>query len=569
MRTVYPIIHICILSVIFIAELAGMSTCAKPSNRLLLLKQYQKASNGFDLRGCTVRTPGLPLLTTEAAFWIGVGFSHFLRDINDNNRILKVGIGRDPRESGIELSNWLISGIESSGNSVEAYDVGLCTTPSMFLSCSEVIQDKYQLSGDSNDKPWPFDGAISITASHLPSMWNGFKMFTPNHPTNIGEEGIAAVIDFASNSKYDDLVPRLITPIKNSKPFLPVYGKFLQHTIRQLIDPTSAISDNNRVLTGLKVSINAGNGAGGFLAATLSELGADTTSSVNLTPDGRFPNHIPNPEDKIAIATTANATTSSGSDIGVCLDCDADRVGIVDGATGTIVNRNKLIALVSRIALDSNKHATIVTDSATSNSITDYIENTLGGKHLRYKKGYRYVIEKARSIPDSVLAFECSGHGAWQENGWIDDGCYTAIKIIATLMKDKLRTDKMVSMSQMIGNYSDPIESHEFRLRMSPNENITIESILSQSVSIANETASALPGWTPEPENYEGVRVNFNNRKGWLMLRSSLHEPILSLHIESDAVGGIHYACSIMVDKLQHLHPHVDLSSLRNYLPLL
>lgn len=113
-------------------------------------------------------------------------------------------------------------------------------------------------------------------------------------------------------------------------------------------------------LKGLKVCVNAGNGAGGFLSDCLSDLGADTSSSIHLEPDGDFPNHIANPEDSKAIEATRQAVLSGDADIGICLDTDADRVGIVEGGlgkgntnAGRLLNRNGLVALVSRIALRS------------------------------------------------------------------------------------------------------------------------------------------------------------------------------------------------------------------------
>ena len=114
-----------------------------PVHRYDIIKKLQKASNGFDLRGCTCMTTDGPLLSNEAAFWVGVGFSEYIKTLNHqshiNGQVLRIGLGRDPRESGIDLSRWLASGIEANG--VEAYDVGLATTPSMFLSCSKELLD--------------------------------------------------------------------------------------------------------------------------------------------------------------------------------------------------------------------------------------------------------------------------------------------------------------------------------------------------------------------------------------------------------------------------------------------
>jgi phosphomannomutase len=184
----------------------------------------------------------------------------------------------------------LASGIEKAGGS--AYNVGLSTTPAMYSCCTnETI-----LNHDINDRSsaWPFDGTIMITASHLPSHWNGFKLFTKDHPSNIGAEGIGALIEAIESSDYDDITPSLPAsgPII-CDPYLPVYSRILQNTVKSLTQ------DYDQPLKGFNIIVNAGNGAGGFLAQTLAELGANTSQSLHLEPDGSFPNHIANPEDKV------------------------------------------------------------------------------------------------------------------------------------------------------------------------------------------------------------------------------------------------------------------------------
>ena len=115
----------------------------KRMSRIETLSSFQRASNGFDMRGvvesdATRYANNLdgPLLTYDAAFWVGVGFGASLKLLNlnsDNGTPLTVGIGRDSRESGVELTRWLAGGLEAVG--ILAYDVGLCTTPAMYLSC--------------------------------------------------------------------------------------------------------------------------------------------------------------------------------------------------------------------------------------------------------------------------------------------------------------------------------------------------------------------------------------------------------------------------------------------------
>ena len=643
------------------------------SAREQMLTAFQKASNGFDMRGIVESVSNLaasnldgPLLTYKAAFWVGVGFGEALKQSMNNqlDACLSVGIGRDSRESGIELTKWLAGGLEAVG--VTAYDVGLCTTPAMYLSC---ITDRESCITGSQ-KSQPFSGAISVTASHLPSQWNGFKFFTPDKPSNIGEEGIEMIVNCCALEKFETLVPTA-SDFDGRLPmsFLPIYSEFLKKTVRDLVKRSDLIEQSEGQkgcaedyfqqypLTGLKVCVNAGNGAGGFLAATLRELGADTSSSLHLDPDGTFPNHIANPEDKKAIQCTADAVTIGNADIGICLDTDADRVGLVEysgdvNKPAKLLNRNNLIALVSKVALRGNltpgNPGVIVTDSATSNGLSQFIE-MLGGRHVRYKKGYRYVIEMGRSIEECVAAVECSGHGAWRDNGWVDDGCYTAVKLLAELslmrLEQRIKNSQnnvaseiapqknvLCQLSDLLVGLTEPEESVELRFRVTGgpaqmndvtvralnvlraiaehsqnpekysrdnsqnsdtrnhSENFSGNMENSECATVGKEMTSSYK-WEVEKVNYEGLRVNFDfivydsdaknsdggsalKYTGWCMLRASLHEPILSMQLESDQIGGAQRAAKILLfgnkndvkrsTGLNQLESVMDIASLRN-----
>lgn len=598
-------------------------------NRIEILTSFQRASNGFDMRGvvesdlasASAYLDG-PCLTIDAAFWIGVGFGEYLRKINPIDcGSLTVGIGRDSRESGAKLTLWLAGGLEAAG--VNACDLGLSTTPAMYLSC---VSNTTDTVSNSEDPTWPFAGAISLTASHLPSHWNGFKFFTPDMPSNIGEEGIRAIIESCALQKFDSLIP-FPSDFQGREPrsFLPTYSEFLKKTVRDLVsDGIKTESFENSVdvadylqspLRGLKICVNAGNGAGGFLSSTLQDLGADTSSSLHLEPDGSFPNHIANPEDRKAIQCTADTVSKAGADLGICLDTDADRVGLVEGNTDIfesnsgdflpevrLLNRNCLIAMVSKVALRGLVGGVIVTDSATSNGLTRFIETSLGGKHLRYKKGYRFVIEKARGIKDCVAAVECSGHGAWRDNGWVDDGCYTAVKLLAelSLMRRKqtktlstldlshgseslesVRGSRLCRLSDLLEGLEEPAESVELRFKITggPSKTDEVTRISLETLQLVALSAlcnhiddgESTYSWSIEEINYEGLRVNFDftvreiekslddatksspssraERKftGWCMLRASLHEPILSMQMECDQMGGLAIAAHILL----------------------
>ena len=128
------------------------------------------------------------------------------------------------------------------------------------------------------------------------------------------------------------------------------------------------------------------------------------------------------------------AVRESGADLGVIFDTDVDRGGAVD-SKGNEINRNRLVAVAAAIALEGNDGGMIVTDSITSSGLKQFIENDLGGKHYRYRRGYKNVIDKALELNaqgiNCPLAIETSGHAAMRENYFLDDGAYLCTKLLS------------------------------------------------------------------------------------------------------------------------------------------
>ena len=227
-----------------------------------------------------------------------------------------------------------------------------------------------------------------------------------------------------------------------------------------------------------------------------------------------------------------NATLQAHADLGIIFDTDVDRAGAVL-ADGRTLTRNALIAVLSRIALAEHPGTTIVTDSVTSSGLARFI-TAHGGVHRRFKRGYKNVIDESIRLnkegTDSQLAIETSGHGAWKENFFLDDGAYLMVKLLIEMGKGN-------RLEEMIADLQEPAESVEIRFpvtakNIAENGDIVLELI--------RNAAEKTEGWSLERENFEGVRVNCDQEhgNGWLLMRKSLHEPIMPLNMESESEGG-------------------------------
>ena len=488
--------------------------------------------SGSDVRGQALGEGAL--LTQYVGFRLGQAFVQFLKTRGVASP--KIAVGRDPRLSGEALERAIAEGMKSAGARVTCF--GLATTPAMYMALV-----RKEFSGDAS---------VMVTASHLPYERNGYKFFLPDGGiTSATLKEILALAD--SDEDFTAPGGQL-----SQMAFLPVYIGILEEKIRDSLG-------GDKPLCGLHIVVDAGNGGGGFYADLLSDLGADTSGSRYLEPDGRFPNHIPNPENEAAMDSIREAVLTSHADLGVIFDTDCDRAAIVDAA-GREINRNRLIALISAVLLQTEPGATIVTDSVTSSGLAEFIAGC-GGVHHRFKRGYRNVIDEGRRLNaegvDCPLAIETSGHAALRENYFLDDGMYLVTRLIIEAVRMQRAGKRLTSL---IDGLREPVESEEIRLSLT---NPDFRPDGEAAIRAVEEKAAADEAWHIAPDNREGIRVSFDlaGQKDacWFLLRLSLHDPVLPLNLESDAPGGVRLMAEQLLALLSPC-PGVDCANLISFL---
>lgn len=527
------------------AMVTGSPRIGEDDDSVLLSHAFYKLQNGSDIRGIALddNPEEEPVnLTPSRMYYVAKGFAVWLKRHAGEAQPLSVSLGSDPRLSSDLLMSAMAAGLVSEG--IDVIQFGLCTTPAMFMSC---ILPKHAC-----------DGGIMITASHLPRNRNGAKFFT--RQGGLGKSDIKEILTIAiekaaeqglleSDSPwYKDhaIVTQAALETDASRvskdTFLEDYAAYLRDIV---VNEINHPEHRDEPLQGLKIVVNPGNGSGGFFATKiLGPLGADVSGSINLDPDGTFPSHQPNPEDKAAVKATVKAVLESGADLGIMLDTDVDRSGFID-RHGNPINRNKYIALAAAIALKSHPGATIVTDSCTSNGLKSFIEG-LGGTHFRFKKGYKNIIDKGVEMNDAgidcPLMMETSGHGALRENFFLDDGAYGALKIVIEAVKRKL--DGQSDIDELLKELKEPQEAMEIRVKIMNQDDIQGEG--AKVTAAFKEWVDAGAGdtstWSLEAENYEGWRVSIDEghgNKGWLLVRPSLHDPDIVINVESEMAGGM------------------------------
>ena len=476
---------------------------------------YKQFKSGTDIRGVAVEgVEGQNVnLTDEVIKRMADGFVLWLsKKTGKEPNELKISVGRDSRISGPHIMELTTERFRAAG--AEVLRCGLASTPSMFMTTVDL----------------GCDGALQITASHHPYNRNGLKFFTRGG----GLEGsdIEQILEYAQNG---DSPEKTDGGSISDVDYMSEYARGLCDKIKKEV----GAEDYDLPLKGFHIVVDAGNGAGGFYAdKVLAVLGADTSGSRYLDPDGMFPNHVPNPEDSAAMASICEAVRENNADLGVIFDTDVDRGGAVD-SKGNEINRNRLVAMASAIALEGNDGGTIVTDSITSSGLKVFIEKQLGGVHYRYRRGYKNVIDKAVELNaqgvNCPLAIETSGHAAMRENYFLDDGAYLCTKII--IKAAQLRQQGR-DLSDLTAALKEPLESREVRFKITERDfRACGERIILDLTAYAAQHS----GWQLADDNREGVRVSFDreNGDGWFLLRLSVHDPIMPLNIESDSEGGV------------------------------
>ncbi len=488
---------------------------------------WRKLKSGSDIRGIAEKIDNSTnvQLTNEVIEKITFAFAKWLSiNLKLDYKSISIAIGHDSRTSASRIKNVCTNTLTNMG--INVYDCSLSSTPAMYMAVAELN----------------CTASIQITASHLPSERNGFKFFTKLG--GISKTDIEKILEIAQDCNVLKLEQKgNIYKANIMEPYCEKIKNLIKNGVKNAKNPNKPLQD-------LKIIVDAGNGAGGFFTdKILIPLGADTDGSVFLEPDGDFPNHIPNPENAEAIQSFIKTTKESEADLGIIFDTDVDRAAVA-GKGGKMIEKSKLIALASIIALKNNPGASIVTDSVTSDYLREFIENR-GGKQFRYKRGYQNVISMAKKLnkegTNCPLAIETSGHAAFKENNFIDDGAYLAAKITIEMVNLTLQGK---TLDEELKTLIEAKESVCLRMPIKAEDALeysekVLENIKNSAIS-NNDMALDL-------NNIEGIRINFpgKSQNGWALIRKSIHDPEIVMYIESYVEGGVKSVLNLIMPYLK------------------
>ncbi len=436
----------------------------------------------YDIRGIAEKD-----LTDENIELIGKAYSSFLGKKELKNFV----VGRDVRLSSPRIQKALIRGINSTGANV--IDIGQVPTPVLYFAIVHLNAD----------------GGIMVTGSHNPIEFNGLKMC----------EGIASV--------YGKDIQKLKDIIEKGT-FLTGQGK--SETKNVLPEYIRTIKEKINISRKLKVVIDAGNGTAGEIAPQLWEdLGCDVTR-LYCEPDGRFPNHLPDPTVPKYVVDLKATVLEEQADVGIGYDGDSDRIGVIDDK-GRIIYADRLIALFSQDVLKRIPGATIVFDVKCSQALPEYIEK-YGGKPIMWKTGHSLLKAKMKE-EKAPFAGEMSGHIFFGDDYFgFDDAIYASGRLLQILSS----TNR--NLSDLADEIPDFISTPEIRIECADEEKFSVINDLVKKFKDEYDVV-----------DIDGARVLFGD--GWGLVRASNTQPVLVLRFEAKTESRLKEIKNIFKAKLK------------------
>lgn len=419
----------------------------------------------YDIRGVVDEQ-----LNDESYYLIGKGFGSMLRQ----KGLRSIVIGGDARHSTRSFMDSFIKGALETGCDVT--DIGLVATPLLYFAIWKLKQD----------------GGAMITASHNPSQYNGCKL-------NLG-----------LSSVYAESLQELLKLIQTEK-FEQGEGKLINADISN--DYIQYIEDNIHIERPVKVIVDGGNGMGGpYLPEILRRKGCEVIE-MYCEPDGDFPNHHPDPTVEKNMTDLSRAVVEAEYELGIGLDGDADRIGVVD-ENGKMLFGDQILNILARDYLAQNKGKTIIADVKCSKNLYDDIE-ARGGKAIMYKTGHANIKMYMKEI-GVEFAGEMSGHVFLKDRYLgFDDAIYVSCRFVEIVAKTALPVSKYLADQPKM--YNTP----ELHTKCEDNRKFEVVA------KVCNEFKEG--GY--KVNDIDGARITFDD--GWGLIRASNTTPVLVTRYEA------------------------------------
>jgi len=446
----------------------------------------QEIFREYDIRGIADHDLVDPVIEL-----LGSAFAEYLRP----SGVTTVTIGYDARLSSPRLRDALGRGLTESG--LDVVDIGLCPTPALYFSL-------YHL------KP---GAGIMITGSHNPAEFNGFKLCV-GKDTIYGAEiqKLSRIMGSLRNSGGGSQRKEGKGAIQKH-PIIPDYMGYLKDLFHEYRNVP------------LKVVLDSGNGTAGLAAPGIIRAMGCEVIELYSEPDGRFPNHHPDPTIPKNLEALISTVKKEHADFGVAFDGDSDRIGVVD-EQGTVLWGDQLMVLFSRDILRDRPGETFVSEVKCSQTMYDDIREH-GGNAIMWKTGHSLIKAKMKET-GAALAGEMSGHIFFGDRYFgYDDAIYAACRVVELLKKIRHQKKRKEPLSALIADLPETFNTPEIRFDCPDALKFKVVDQV-RHIYAAPEMISLL---VREVITVDGIRAVFE--KGWGLIRASNTQPVLVMRFEA------------------------------------
>ncbi|MBW1797144.1 MAG: phosphomannomutase/phosphoglucomutase [Deltaproteobacteria bacterium] len=436
----------------------------------------------YDIRGVVPEE-----LNREMAHELGLAMGTYYHDRGAR----RISVGYDCRLSSPDLSQGLIEGLMECG--VQVVDLGMVPTPLLYFSLHHLETD----------------GGVQITGSHNPPEFNGFKICL-GKATIHGEE-IQEIRKISESGKFISGKGTLDKADMNDP-----YLRYLEGNIEP--GPFKR-----------RVVVDAGNGAGGPVAEEIYKRLGFEVVPLFCEPDGRFPNHHPDPTIPENLEAMISKVRDVSADLGIAFDGDADRIGVVD-SEGNIIWGDQLMIIFSRDMLSRHAGAKIIGEVKCSKVLYDDIEKH-GGRGIMWKAGHSLIKSKMKE-EGALLGGEMSGHIFFSERYLgFDDAIYAGARLLEILSRNEK------TLKELLADVPKMANTPEIRIDCPDDRKFDIVAELAEEFKKDYEVIDV-----------DGARVLFDG--GWGLIRSSNTQPVLVLRFEATDEKRLEEIRQIFMEKL-------------------
>ena len=437
----------------------------------------------YDIRGLVPDD-----LNEETVHLLGLGSGTYFRE----RGAIRVSVGQDCRLSSPDLSKWLIAGLMETG--IHVVDVGMVPTPLLYFSLHHL----------------DLDGGIQITGSHNPPEFNGFKVCLQK--TSIHGKEIQKIRKIIESGDF-----RRDKGQMEEADIVAPYISYQEENIES--GPVRKLA-----------VVDGGNGVGGPVALEAYKRSGFDIIPLFCEPDGRFPNHHPDPTIPENLEAMISKIQDNSADLGIAFDGDADRIGVVDNE-GNILWGDQLMVIFARDLLSRHPGGKIIGEVKCSQVLYDDIEKH-GGKGIMWKAGHSLIKSKMKE-ENALLAGEMSGHIFFKERYFgFDDAIYAGARLLEILTRTKK------SLKELTDDIPKMVNTPEIRMECPEDKKFEIVADLAEEFKKDYEVIDV-----------DGARVLFDG--GWGLVRASNTQPVLVLRFEAKDEKRLEEIRKIFMGKLE------------------